>query len=136
LVSKRTYGSALNECEAWKQRAVSAENKIVDLLAENGVLEARVEHLAAGLGAAKEACEHLEHAAGVVDGAQVLALQKELAQAREQIARQNAALEAYERDHQGLLDDLRRLAEQRDEAVRAVERLSHDGGWTPEGASA
>lgn len=136
LVSKRTYGSAINESHAWKQRAVVAENRNVELLAENGVLTARVENLTTVLGAAKEACTHLETAAGVVDGAQVLALQKDIATAREQIARQNAALAAYERDHQCLLNNLRLLAEQRDTALATIERMSREGAWTGEGATA
>jgi chromosome segregation ATPase len=145
-VSKRTYGSALNECEAWKDRALKAEEVNVNLLASNGALAGRVEGLEKQLHAANTAAEGLRVAldagaessaasAARDEGAQVLALQRELAQAREQIERQNAALEAYERDHQGLLDDLRRLAEQRDEALRTVERLSREGGWTPEGVA-
>lgn len=117
LVSKRTYGTAINECQAWKQRAVAAEDANSELLAE------------------KEACTHLEQAAGVVDGAQVLVLQKDLAKAREQIARQETALRAFEKDHESLHDDLRRLAEERDSAVRTVERLSREGAWTPAGVA-
>lgn len=135
LVSKRTYGSAVSECQAWKQRAIAAEDANTELFAENGVLTARVEFLAAGVGAAKEACEHLEQAAGLVDGAQVMALQKQVATANEQIARQNAALAAYEKDHQGLLDDLRTLAKQRDTALRTVERMSVEGTWNPQGVA-
>lgn len=135
LVTKRTYGTAINECQAWKQRAVSAEDANTELLAENAVLTARVEFLATSVGAVKAACTHLETAAGVVDGAQVLALQKDLAKAHEQIARQETALRAFEKDHEGLHDDLRRLAEERDGALRTIERLSAAGQWTPEGVA-
>jgi hypothetical protein len=65
----------------------------------------------------------------------VVALQKQLATANEQITRQNAALTAYERAHQELLDDLRGLAEQRDTALATVERMSREGAWTPEGVA-
>lgn len=146
VVSHRTHANAVNEAAAWKQRAVTAENRNVELLAANGALTGRVAGLeqqlalantaATGLRAALDAGAVTSEASSARDlNGQLLALQKDVAMAREQIARQNAALEAYERDHQGLLDDLRVLAEQRDTALRTVERMAADGAWNPQGVA-
>lgn len=146
-VAHATYRSAVTEAADWRADYQRVSDERTDLLARNGVLTAQVEEYARKLAAANTAAEGLRSAleAGAVtsqwsaardEGAQVLALQKELSTAREQIARQGAALDAYERDHQGLLDDLRRLTEQRDTALATVERMSLASGWTPEGVSA
>lgn len=146
-VRPRKHGSVLNESAAWKDRAEKAEaraeraeDSVTDLLAENGVQASLIETLERQLAVAADATSGLRRA---LDAAAQKAtptpvdpeLQKELAKAREQIARQEASIRSYETDHQQLNDALRTVAEERNAALATVERMSREGAWTPEGVA-
>lgn len=137
-VRNRTYGSAVNEIRALREKVEDTERDLREVSGANGRLAARVDELEAQLAAANDAAQGLREALNAGAAKSTPASperQQELAAAREQIARQDTALAAYERDHQGLLDDLRRLAEERDTALATIERMSRNGAWTPEGVT-